>query len=409
MAKETPNPELEEEEVIDGTPTDTDPPEPKSVETPNEPEPTPKSEPMVVDFDGTEAEFIEAVGIDMNSDEVIDALNSNPEMNLQDLVEKFGDKEKLAAFQKSADPDPEPKAPEPKPEKPEGKSKKIRVHLEDDDDLAISAIQKAKGISWSKAAKLYFAEEGNKPESPAKPTEPPADRKDEPAPKPVETVSPWDAKITEYSDKEKELEEKISKAEEDLEFGEANKLTRELTQIQIAKARAEDAKDRDAERTQQAYESEKGKSEAAVVEKYPNIGKPGTLENSAFTNFYNERYKEDPSAFEDPNWPMTLADEFAEKYGLQTQSPADGEDGKKPSPSKQPAPAQTQARRTPTSRSSMLDGGNGGPTTPPPANESTMSDEEIDKILTDMAKGTPAERKEAERIYYKAMGFTEKG
>lgn len=353
-----------------------------------------------IQFDGdSPEEFLETVGVDLQDPAVQDAILSE-EQTLREIAEKYGDKTKLEKLLAGSSEEEEEQEEEEEeaPTKSEGfKAKKINYRPRDEEDAAFVAFAKARGISLSEAARLYsktFEDDGGK-EGDDKGGKT-ATKQNAPADDPI-------AKLGEdISALEKEIEETeqaIDAANEELEFGEAGKLQRKLngmfrkqTQLEIQRARAEDRAEMAKQNGQAQFDQAKASSEQAAIAKYPELGQPKSMQARAFKSFYQERYEEDPDAFDDPTWPEQLAEEFAKEAGL---SPSGGK-----KTTQNQSTAGTKARRT-TSRTDLLDGGKGGHQAPS-ADESAanMSDDDMDAMFEEINKLPPNKRDAAKAKFF---------
>lgn len=102
-----------------------------------------------------------------------------------------------------------------------------------------------------------------------------------------------------------------------------------------AKAPAADSKHDSIEPTEAEMREVNKRSQAEAMKKYPALGERGSPENRSFLEAFEElRLSGQTSFFEDPEWPMKLADQLAsrEKWGDKDRAEA-----KKPSVLDQPA------------------------------------------------------------------------
>jgi hypothetical protein len=290
--------------------------------------------------------------------------------------------------------DPEPDAPEPKGEG------KVRFTPKTEEDRAILAISRSKNISLLEAAKIYNGTGAESSPTPAEPT-------------PDPQIEQFETQITEKTDAVKDLENRIKAAREDADYDTAMDLQNELFDVKS------DLRDLTRERqvyeqnTKATAEAEYNRGVAAsskrVSEEYPALGKKNSIHRRAFDAFIAEHDGADP-IFNNPDWPVVLAERFAEEYPEVRQSSAQsGKDGQPGTPQKQAQPTQQPARAGQQSRAAMLDGGQGGPESPAPTDESTKPpsmDQATAMYEQVTSKMTPAEQAAFDAEIYKNMQQT---
>lgn len=64
-----------------------------------------------------------------------------------------------------------------------------------------------------------------------------------------------------------------------------------------------------------AYEQAVDSAQRLAVDRYPELGFAGTGFNAEFVAAYHRKKAEQPDFFQDPNWPITLADEVGQRLG----------------------------------------------------------------------------------------------
>lgn len=282
------------------------------------------------------AEFVpsDPLADDENEDEVTAETEETDEQSSEESEETETESEP-AEEETSEETNEDEQAEEPTEKKPDGR-KRLNIYRRNADgsyvyseeERAELVLADAEGISLSEARRRLGRETA---------PEPKAEKQEEQAPE--ESVEDLRAKIEVLKAEKKkaaatlELETALEKADE------IHELQRKIESIERAREQSQVAKQTELQTLVNA-------SMEVAIAAYPDIAKEGTPLYEAGQREIARLQKVNPTAFNDPEWPETVAAKVALKLGIAKVAPSEPE-ARKPAPAPKPKPTQPARKARP--------------------------------------------------------------
>jgi len=238
-----------------------------------------------------------------------------------------------------------------------------RFRFSSEQDQAIAALAKSKGVSLLEAAKLYEGVPAQASQS--APATPEAGNA---APEADPEVAAYDTRITEAQTEIERLTGERDAASEDMDTKKANSLSDQIAELRadlrLTKYEKQGLLANREEARKAARASTINESRDRAFVEYPIFAKADSIEREALDNYTTKAINNPARAseFTSPDWPERIAKEFAEKHGIKKGSGAN-----LVTPSAPAAPARSITKPAPqqvagASGSKLLTGADGNTT-----------------------------------------------
>jgi hypothetical protein len=245
---------------------------------------------------------------DPQREQEVTQTEEDPNASTEENAEASPDGEQEIVSEQDSDPASQ--------ETDEDRLMKMRLRPRNKLDQQVIDLYKSEGFegTFQEASDVIYGRQQQSPE-------PTTEQRDDPAPD--DAVS---KELDSVQDEIKAKEKELSDAMEDFDQVKVTTLNREITQLEIKKARVEDRIERSRETAVQNEErtlrQQSAESRERAVQKYPVLNDPESMERKQFDAFLQQQAKNPAIApiLQSPLWPEVMADRFAAQTKLAPKS-----------------------------------------------------------------------------------------